>query len=272
MGALRRSCFHCLAATRIRWAGSRSRVQCSRMNFKRILVLIGVFWSGGVIVAQPLPVLYDSRIKPAKLGVGIEQKNHVIQDVLRVGAAALKRDCDSSQSIRKPVLKAVARGSFTRKAAQQVAYLLELCWMRRFPDNGFYGVALYESNRLVSVSGVQITSLYGAIIEAFGVRDINLNGLDELGFVWGWGDGCASGDSLVLLEMGRSGLKSRGELEVMFRDGCEEPEPSERRSWLVYVLRGSSPVFIGFEQIRKGPPTRLTLRPAPLEIQTWFVK
>ncbi len=235
------------------------------------LCCLGCVWLYGAIDAQTqaLPVLYDSRIKPALLVVKPEVQKRVVQDVLRAGATALKRDCYDGKLPEKPSIKAVARGSFTRRGAAQTAYLVELCTTKRYTEVSGYGVAVYEANRLELVSGVQITDIYGVAFEFFGIHDLNLNGLDELGLVWGSGDGCCSSSELSLLEGGKMGLKSLGEVRVAAADGSGEPAVEE--AWTVYVIRGAKPILIGVDRFNKrAVPVRLTPQPALLEIQNWF--
>jgi hypothetical protein len=235
------------------------------------LVVLILCWLCAAIDAQTqaLPVLYDSRIKPSLPVLKPEVQKRVIQDVLRAGATALKRDCHDGKLPEKPSVKAVARGSFTRRAVAQTAYLVELCPTKRYTEVSGYGLAVYVANRLVLVSGVQITDIYGVALEFFGIHDLNLNGLDELGLVWGSGDGCCSSSNLSLLELTGAGLKSTGQVRVAAADGSGEPALEE--AWTVYVIRGAKPILIGVDRFnRQAVPARLTLQPADLELQNWL--
>ena len=80
--------------------------------------------------------------------------------------------------------------------------------------------------------------------EMFSIKDINLNGLSELGFIWGCGDGPYSGSTLEILEFGTRTPN------VVFRHNTEshfgtDQNNSEQLAFLFHVIKATIPTVIG---------------------------
>ena len=99
------------------------------------------------------------------------------------------------------------------------------------------------SNR--SGSSICTATVPGFLARAYGVDDVNLNGLREIALIYAWADGCdgvCTIRTLDLLEFSQTALKTRASL-VVERGG--DATASFRYAYTVYVLKGASPMFIG---------------------------
>lgn len=240
------------------------------MKLIGVSALIATLCFGGLIEAQPLPVLYDSKIKTTISKISDAQHARIYGDLLRIGGIALRRECEQDKLPATADLAGMARGAFTRRSALQSAYMFRLCYTKRYPDTGFYGLVIYEGAQVIRVFSLQFRGLYEGADELFGVRDINMNGTDELALVWDWGDGCCSSRYLTLLELEQSPPKSLGTLEV--GADSETDEGIMQEDWVVYVLKASKPVFIGVERIKKSTPVRMSLIEANIKIRNFTLR
>ena len=221
---------------------------------------------------QTLPVLYDSSIKTIAPSASSAEISRLYQELLRVAGTQLKNQCFDSKLPATPELSGLARGAFTRKGAAQVAWMFQLCPTKRYQDSGFYGLVIVENQRVVGVSSVQLTSVYGFATELYGVRDINLNGTDELALVWGSADGGGSIGVLALLEQTPKSLGALGQILVYQSDSIDVDRKPVTSDWKAYVIKGNSPVFIGTLKSGVGAPVRLSLDKPELELQTFLVR
>ena len=221
---------------------------------------------------QTLPVLYDSSIKVPVPSASSSDIARVYKELLRVGGAQIKNQCFDDKLPATPKLIGLARGAFTRKGSSQTAWLFESCATKRYQDSGFYGLVIVENQRVVRVSSVQLTSVYGFATELYGVRDINLNGTDELALVWGSADGGGSIGVLALLEQTPKSLGALGQILVYQSDSIDIDRKPVTSDWKAYVIKGNSPVFIGTLKSGVGAPVRLSLDKPELELQTFLVR
>ena len=113
---------------------------------------------------------------------------------------------------------------------------------------------------------------YGFASEFYGVRDINLNGTDELALVWGSADGGGSIGVLALLEQTPKSLGALGQVHVYQSDGTDMDRKPVISDWKVYVIKGNSPVFIATPKSGVGAPVRLSLDKPELELQTFLTR
>ena len=221
---------------------------------------------------QTLPVLYDSSIEVPAPKASSAEVSRVYKELLRVAGTQLKSQCFDGKLPATPELSGLARGAFTRKGAAQVAWMFQLCLTKRYQDSGFYGLVIVENQRTLRVSSVQLTSVYGFASELYSVRDINLNGTDELALVWGAADGGGSIGVLALLEQTPKSLDALGQVIVYQSDGTDMDRKPVVSDWKVFVVKGNSPTFIATPKSGKGSPVRLSLDKPELELQNFLVR
>lgn len=221
---------------------------------------------------QALPVLYDSSIKTPAPNASSSDITRVYKELLRVGGTQLKNQCFEGKLPATPKLSGLARGAFTRKGAAQGAWLFELCPTKRHMDSGFYGLVILENGRTVRVSSLQLTMVYATATELYSLRDLNLNGLDELALVWNWGDAGESENYLTLLEQTPKALSTLGQLLVYQSIDTQLSGNADIFDWKVFVLKGNPPTFVATSKSGKPSPVKLSLDKPSLEIQTFLVR
>ena len=221
---------------------------------------------------QTLPVLYDSSIKTPAPSAPSSDIARVYKELLTAGGTRLEKKCFEGKLPAAPKLAGLARGAFTREGAAQVAWMFQLCLTKRYQDSGFYGLVIVENQRVVRVSSVQLISVYGFATELYGVRDINLNGTDELALVWGSADGGGSIGVLALLEQTPKSSGALAQILVYQSDGTDMDRKPVISDWKVYVIKSNSPVFIGTPKSGVGAPVRLSLDKPELELQTFLAR
>ncbi len=222
---------------------------------------------------QTLPVLYDSSIEVAAPKVSSAETNRVYKELLRVAGASLKRGCGSNKLFSEPQLDGLARGAFTRKGSSQVAWFFNLCETEIV--SGFYSLVIVENERVVHVSSLNLLKIHMLANELYSLRDINLNGIDELALLMVSGaDGNPSPETvLTLLEHSDQKLKALGQFQVYeFYSQELTGDTVSDVDWKVYVVKGNPPVFIAMRQDGRGPPVRLTLDKPQLELQNFLVR
>lgn len=243
---------------------------------KRFLALLAVSVASlalGINAApQTLPVLYDSSIKTPAPSAPSSDIARVYKELLRVGGMQLKNQCFDGKLPTAPKLSGLARGAFTRKGAVQVAWLLELCYTKRYTENGFYGLVIVENGQFVRVSSIQLTMIYATTKELYSLRDINLNGTDELALVWNWGDAGEFENHLALLEQTPKGMSTLGQLLVYRYIDAELNDNADIDDWKVFVLKGKPPVFVAISKSGKPSPVKLSLDKPQLELQTFLAR
>ena len=221
---------------------------------------------------QALPVLYDSSITVPAPSASSTEIVRVYKELLHVGGTQLKNQCFDGKLPATPKLSGLARGAFTRKGAAQVAWLFELCYTKRHSENGFYGLVVLENGQTKCVSSIQLIDVYALATELYSLRDINLNGTDELALLWRSADGAGSMRVLSLLEQTDQKLASLGQLLVHEFYSAELGNGIENVDWKVYVVKSKLPVFIATPNSGKGSPVKLTLDKPSLELQTFLVR
>ena len=215
---------------------------------------------------QTLPVLYDSSIKTPAPSVPSSDIARVYKELLSAGGTRLENECFEGKLPAAPKLAGLARGAFTHKGAAQVAWLFELCYTKRYPDHGFYGLVILDNGRTERVSSLQLTALYATATELYSLRDINQNGRDELALVWQTGDSGFSLTVLALLEQASRNLKALGDLIV------QNSDYNDNIAWKVFVLKSNSPVFIATPKSRQSSIVKLSLDKPSLELQTFLAR
>lgn len=147
-------------------------------------------------------MVHDPTIQSTKLSVSHEMQGLFDRTVLPKARARLADDgCEESLDI-----SGVARGSFTRKGAAEVAVFYQFCQT----GNGFGkgGVAVFDGDKLVA-SFVSPES--GWTVDAKVVQDVNMNGLDELALhVSGGMHQGSGGMGVEIVEVSGRSLKSLG--------------------------------------------------------------
>jgi hypothetical protein len=239
---------------------------------KGLFVLIGMVILCSTLAQknQEMAVLYDPRTPTQIPEVASDVRQRIFKDILRVGSSDLRARCLDGNPLDQPEIKGVTTGSFTRVRATQTAYVLELCGLKVEPDQRLFGVAIYEARKIVAYSHVHIPTA-GGIVEAYGVRDINLNSLSELAVVWGTGDGFCPDTSLTLLEFKQSVFAALGEAKVLrYFETSQDKDPCSELA--IYVNKSTNPTFVGIELFLKRNPVLLKLEKSALELTNFKIR
>jgi hypothetical protein len=194
-----------------------------------------------VASAQQLPVLFDPRIKTPKPQFTTQETRQIDQDMAMLVKNSVSRDFKKSiKDCGVPTPKDLmgrASGSFLQAQAKEVLFSTRIC-------DGEEGLLLmiYRDKRLMQAYRVALKALSGlcGATEVFSVKDINQNGLSELGMSWG----CYSasvGGSLEILEF----LPTK--IQVIFRhhNGISNPFEGMGTGFIFHVIKASKPTVIG---------------------------
>jgi hypothetical protein len=209
------------------------------MRFK--LSLLGFLLAFvSVASAQQLPVLFDPRIKTPKPQFSTQETRQIDKDM-----AVLVKNSES-RDIKKNVkdcgvpgskdLMGRASGSFLQAQTKEVLFATRICG----GDGGLL-LMMYRDKRLMQAYRVGLKALSGicGVSEVFSVKDINLNGLSEIGIAWGCGDGGGGSSSLEILEFHPT------QIQVIFRHSYEYSDPFEHTGFIFHVIKASKPTVIG---------------------------
>jgi hypothetical protein len=206
------------------------------------LSLLGILLTlVSVASAQQLPVLFDPRIKTPKPQFTTQETRQIDKDM-----AMLVKNSES-RDIKKNVkdcgvpgskdLMGRASGSFLQAQTKEVLFATRICG----GDGGLL-LMIYRDKRLMQAYRVTLKALSAlcGVTEVFSVKDINLNGLSELGISWG----CYSapvGGSLEILEF----LPTK--IQVIFRhhNGISNPIDGTGTGFIFHVIKASKPTVIG---------------------------
>jgi hypothetical protein len=218
---------------------------------------------------QEMALLYNPETRTQIPAVTGDVQQRISKDILRVAGSDLRVRCQSGEPLDQPEIKGVTTGAFTRVRATQTAYVLELCGLKAALGQPLFGVVIYEDKKIVAYSHVHIPYA-GGIVEAYSVRDINLNGLSELAIVWGAGDGFCPDTSLTLLEFKQSVLATLGETKVLrYFETSQDKDPCSELA--IYVNKSTNPTFVGIELFLKRNPMLLKLEKSTLKLTNFKI-
>jgi hypothetical protein len=225
---------------------------------KKFFLALLVFMFSNGAAQQEMGVLYDPKISAVPLNMSVAQRQKIVTEASRFGAKIIKKACafDSVWDGKSGTLEKRMTGSFTRSKSQQTAYIIQFPCLTGRSDDNWRMVAIYEAAILKSAYLVTYTNGIGAIQEFYAVKDVNQNGLSEIAVVGSWADGGGGGRDLDLIDWSNASPKPLGRLRVGF--GYADPDHPEFHEYIVYVAKGTQPVFVGLEA---GSKTQMTLLP-----------
>ncbi len=215
------------------------------------------------IAQQQMNLLYDPSAKSPKPKLTAVQESQIISESLSKGNAQLQTYCQNDFSHAN--VRFAAHGSFTRLKSNQTAYLIAPCpfgGITGSADNGV--ISIYESNKRIASYAVAARG-DGLIRDFYSVNDINQNDLSEIALLSEYADGLCSSNTLDLAEFDHDILKPIGALHP--NQQCAEELGSARtfdRS--IFVSKGSSPVFVGYEMKKKPILTFLKFEKSVMQL------
>ena len=244
------------------------------MNNRRLqtLVLLGCLFAGLAALAQPqrqgaMSVLYDPKSKASAPKLEPKLLAQIIKDLRSIPALKdMRTDANCVQgpetsALPSPPVTGVAVGAFTKDKANQTAYLVEPCTGPIQGDAFATVVAVYEAGKLVTAVSLRSVFPFTRLVEAYGVKDVDRNGLSELALVTHGGDGCGTWTYLDLIQWVRQTPSSLGSLAVAF-GGCDD-----NAEYTVYVNKSPKPTFVGAEFGRDLKLTLLELQKPNVTLQ-----
>jgi len=242
----------------------------TRVAFPTLLIAASVALAQPAPAPQGMNVLYDAK-SPSSLKNGVPRALVALtKSAVNIARIALKARCHEGRPIEpdNPVFSqafAAASGAFTRPGAKQTALLYAAC-AHKDAEGELFVIAVAENQTILQVSLVHVDVVYAALLDAYGVRDVNGNGLSELALVWHSGDGCCGMKRLDLLEFGTS-PRGAGALPIeWFQGNGHGIDTDASYAYTVYAARASKPTFVGVEYAARSRVALLPLGRSNLRI------
>ncbi len=210
----------------------------------RLLAVFATLVSCGIAYALGAPpasaVLFNPRLEVPAISVNADWQARVSRDPLRLSRAFLPRSCVAPD---RATIIGLARGSFTLAGRAQVTYMTRLCSSQPGWEPVQYGLLTYDADQLVGFTGLRLNAYYAQPRELYGVRDLNLDGLDEIALAWESSTFADGIDVVTLFDYASSKLNARGHLTVL---AWNERGGGVRR-FVVRVVKGAVPSFLGID-------------------------